>query len=292
MAIIKGGLIQMGLKGETTWEPSRIREAMMEAHVALIEDAAAKGVKLICFQEIFNQPYFCPSEDPKWFAAAEKVPDGPTVRELSALAARHAMVIVAPVYELGDDGKYYNTAAVIDADGRFLGKYRKTHIPNLGRYHGKFPITEQNHFTPGDLGYPVFETAYARVGIYICYDRHFPEGWRALGLAGAEVVLNPSATWVGLSRHLWELEQPAAAVANGFFVGAINRVGFEEPWSLGQFYGASYFCDPRGQVLAQGGDGDELVTADLDLDLIAEVQDTWKFMRHRTPGNYGTLVRG
>ena len=128
------------------------------------------------------------------------------------------------------------------------------------------------------LGYPVFETKYARVGVYICYDRHFPEGARILGLNGAEIVFNPSATVAGLSEYLWELEQPAHAVANGYFVGAINRVGTEKPWSIGEFYGKSYFCNPRGKIIAQASrDKDEVVVADLDLDMIAEVRKVWQF---------------
>jgi len=202
------------------------------------------------------------------------------------------MVVVAPIYELGPDGKRYNTAVVIDADGRVLGSYQKTHIPTIGRlHHTMIPEDrrggEQHWFTPGTSGWPVFRTRYLTLGVYICYDRHFPEGWRALGLAGAEYVVNPSATWEGLSRHLWSIEQPAAAVANGFYVGAINRVGWEAPWDIGRFYGSSYVVDPRGQVIAQGPDDrDALVIADLDLDLIAEVRRTWRFFEHRRPDAY------
>jgi N-carbamoylputrescine amidase len=175
---------------------------------------------------------------------------------------------------------------VIDADGKYLGKYRKSHIP-----HTLPGFWEKFYFKPGNLGYPAFETAYARVGVYICYDRHFPEGARILGLNGAEVIFNPSATVAGLSEYLWKLEQPAHAVANGYFVGAINRVGHERPWDIGEFYGTSYFCDPRGQILAEGSrDKDQLVTADLDLDMIREVRNTWQFFRDRRPETYGPMV--
>src|SRR5207247_1977201 len=170
---------------------------------------------------------------------------------------------------------YYNTAAVIDADGTYLGKYRKHHIP-----HCAPGFWEKFYFKPGNLGYPVFKTQFADIGVYICYDRHFPEGARALGLNGAEIVFNPSATVAGLSEYLWELEQPAHAVANGYFVGAINRVGHEHPWNIGEFYGKSYFCDPRGKIVAQAGrDKDEIVVADLDLDMITSVRHTWQFSR-------------
>jgi predicted amidohydrolase len=183
-------------------------------------------------------------------------------------------------------GVYYNAAAVIDADGRYLGKYRKHHIPHVAP-----GFWEKFYFRPGNLGYPVFETAAGRIGVYICYDRHFPEGARILGLNGAEIVLNPSATVAGLSEYLWKLEQPAHAVANGYFVGAINRVGVEDPWKIGEFYGQSYFCDPRGRLIAEGSrNRDEVVVADLNLDLIAEVRNTWQFFRDRRPETYGGIT--
>jgi N-carbamoylputrescine amidase len=205
---------------------------------------------------------------------------------MQKLAARHSMVIVVPIYEKEMTGLYYNTAAVIDADGKYLGKYRKHHIPQVAP-----GFWEKFYFTPGDTGYPTFQTKYARIGVYICYDRHFPEGARILGMNGAEIVFNPSATVAGLSEYLWELEQPAHAVANGYFVGALNRVGREAPWNIGEFYGKSYFCNPRGKIIAQGSrDKDELVIADLDLDMIAEVRNVWQFYRDRRPDSYQPLV--
>lgn len=283
---MRAGLIQMSLKGETGWSTDRLRESMLEAHGKLVERAAGEGVQVLCFQELFNQPYFCAVTDEKWFAAAEQVPDGPTVSCMRDLARTHRMVIVAPIFEV-DRGRYYNTAAVIDADGSYLGKYRKNHIPFIEGVG-----TETFYFEPGDLGYPVFETAYCRLGVYICYDRHFPEGWRALALNGAEYVVNPSATVESLSRYIWQIEQPAAAVANGIFIGAINRVGVEAPWDTGKFYGSSYIVDPLGRVIAQGPDDeDALVVADLDLNLVAETRARWKFFEMRQPGSYGDLVR-
>jgi N-carbamoylputrescine amidase len=196
------------------------------------------------------------------------------------------VVLVLPVYEEDTTGVYYNTAAVVDADGGYLGKYRKHHIP-----HCAPGFWEKFFFKPGNLGYPVFETATGRIGVYICYDRHFPEGARILGLNGAEIVFNPSATVAGLSEYLWKLEQPAHAVANGYFVGAINRVGHERPWDIGEFYGTSYFCDPRGQIVAEAPrDRDAVVVADLDLDMIEEVRQTWQFYRDRRPETYDELV--
>jgi beta-ureidopropionase len=206
---------------------------------------------------------------------------------MQAKAKQHGMVIVAPLYEEESTGVYYNTAAVIDADGSYLGKYRKNHIPQVAP-----GFWEKYYFKPGNLGYPVFQTRYAKVGVYICYDRHFPEGARELGLNGAEIVFNPSATVAGLSEYLWKLEQPAHAVANGYFIGAINRVGTEAPWNIGEFYGQSYFCDPRGKMLAVASrDQTELVVADLDLDVIREVRNTWQFFRDRRPETYGGLCK-
>jgi N-carbamoylputrescine amidase len=195
------------------------------------------------------------------------------------------MVLVVPIYEKEDDGLLYNTAAVIDADGTYLGKYRKTHIPHVNGFWEKF------YFRPGNMGYPVFDTAVGRIGVYICYDRHFPEGWRALGLAGAKIVFNPSATSRGLSMYLWSLEQPAAAVANEYFVGAINRVGKEE-FGDNDFYGSSYFVDPRGQLVGEpASDTDEeVIVRDLDLDMIDEVRKVWAFYRDRRPDAYDSLV--
>ena len=290
MAKLKCGLIQMGLKGDTSMEPDQIRDMMLKAHQPMIEDAAAQGVQVLCFQEVFTQPYFCPGQERKWYAAAETIPGGHTTRLMQQYAKKHSMVIVAPIYEEAMPGVYYNTAAVIDADGTFLGKYRKTHIPQVDPgFYEKF------FFKPGNLGYPVFDTAYCKLGVYICYDRHFPEGWRALALNGAEYIVNPSATVAGLSKHLWELEQPASAVANGVFIGAINRVGTEEPWAseMGEFYGSSYIVNPRGEIEAQASYADdELLVHEIDLDMIRQVRDTWQFFRDRRTETYGPLVEG
>jgi N-carbamoylputrescine amidase len=290
MSKVKCGLIQMALKGDGSMQPDALRERMIEAHIPFIEDAGKQGVQVLCFQEVFTQPYFCPSQDRKWYAAAEKIPDGPTTQLMQEYAKKYNMVIVVPIYEEHMTGVYYNTAAVIDADGKFLGKYRKTHIPQVDPgFYEKF------FFKPGDLGYPVFETAYLKLGVYICYDRHFPEGWRALALNGAEYIVNPSATVAGLSKYLWELEQPASAAANGVFIGAINRIGTEEPWAstmnMGEFYGSSYIVNPRGAIEAQASYGDdELLVHEIDLDMVREVRDTWQFFRDRRPETYGPLT--
>jgi predicted amidohydrolase len=195
--------------------PAEIKEAMIQKHIPLIEEAGDKGAQILCLQEIFYGPYFCAEQDIKWYATAEPVP-GPTVERLAE---------------------------------------------------------------------------YAKIGIYICYDRHFPECARVLALKGAEILFNPSATTSGKSQYLWQLEQPAQAVANGVFIGANNRIGLEKPWEFGEFYGSSYFVDPRGQILVQGSeDKDEVVMADLDLEQIREVRDGWQFFRDLRPDQYTELT--
>jgi N-carbamoylputrescine amidase len=284
--LVKCGLIQASHACDTGEKLEIIREANINKHLEIIERAGAEGVQILCMQEIFTGPYFCAEQTTRWYDATEPIPDGPTTKLMQQLAKKHRMVIVAPLYEVEGTGVYYNTAAVIDADGSYLGKYRKSHIP-----HTAPGFWEKYYFKPGNLGYPVFKTKYATIGVYICYDRHFPEGARALGLNGAEIVFNPSATVAGLSEYLWKLEQPAHAVANAYFVGAINRVGVEAPWNIGEFYGQSYFCDPRGQFVAQGSrDKTELITAELDLDQIREVRNVWQFFRDRRPETYGALT--
>jgi len=284
--IVRAGLIQASNPiNDETVPVEKIQKAMLEKHLPMIDDAGKKGVQILCLQEIFNGPYFCPSQDKRWYAAAEPVP-GPTVEIMQEYARKYEMVMVVPIYERKMSGLFYNTAAVIDADGKYLGKYRKNHIPQVAGFWEKF------FFRPGNTGYPVFLTRYAKVGVYICYDRHFPEGARALGLNGAEIVFNPSATVAGLSEYLWKLEQPAHAAANGYFVGASNRVGKEAPWNIGEFYGSSYFANPKGQIVAQASrDKDELLVADLDLAMIDEIRETWQFYRDRRPDTYNDLVK-
>ena len=286
--VVRCGLIQASnVKSPAEASLPDIRQAMIDKHLKLIAVAGAKGVRILCLQELFYVPYFAAEQDPRWYAFTERVPDGPTIKLMQDQARQHEMAMVVPVYEEEATGVYYNTAAVIDADGRYLGKYRKSHIPHcLPAFWEKF------YFKPGNLGYPVFKTRYATIGVYICYDRHFPEGGRVLGLHGAEIVFVPSATTTGHSDNLWRIEQTSMAIANGYFVGTNNRVGREAPWNFGEFYGSSYFCDPYGQILVQGSrDRDELVVADLDLDLIQKVRAHWQFYRDRRPETYGDIAK-
>jgi beta-ureidopropionase len=286
--IVRCGVIQTTCE----WSPEKysladIREKMIAKHEKMIATAAKKDVQILGLQELFYGPYFCAEQNPKWYELTESVPGGATLVRMQKLAKKYKMVLVVPIYEVEMPGLFYNTAAVFDADGTYLGKYRKHHIPHL---HPGF--WEKFYFTPGNAGYPVFQTRYGKVGVYICYDRHFPEGARLLGLAGAEIVFNPSATVAGLSQYLWKLEQPAHAVANGYFVAASNRVGTEKPWNIGHFYGSSYIVNPRGEFLATASeDKDELVIADCDMGVIDEVRKTWQFYRDRRPETYGDLAK-
>ena len=275
--IVRAAIVQTEWTGD--------QKSMIQKNVDYARQAAAGGAQVMCFQELFYGPYFCQVQENEHFDYAEPIPDGPTTKLMQDLARETGMVLVVPIFEKEDDGVFYNTASVIDADGTYLGKYRKHHIPQVKGFWEKF------YFRPGNLGYPVFDTAVGKIGVYICYDRHFPEGWRMLGLGGAKIVFNPSATSRGLSMHLWNLEQPASAVANEYFIGAINRVG-TEPLGDNDFYGSSYFVDPRGQIVGEAASDteEELVVRDLDLDMVDEVRKQWAFYRDRRPESYDAIV--
>jgi N-carbamoylputrescine amidase len=287
--ITRAALIQCSNPLQNESDLARVKAAMIEKHLVLMKQAADAGATVCCLQEIFYGPYFCAEQDVKWYQTAEPLPPhepGPTFKLMQGQAKKLGMVLVVPIYELDMAGVYYNTAFLIDEKGEYLGKYRKHHIPHC---HPGF--WEKFYFKPGNLGYPVFQTRFGKIGVYICYDRHFPEGARELGLNGAEIVFNPSATVAGLSEYLWKLEQPAHAVANQYYVGAINRVGTEKPWNIGEFYGQSYFCNPRGQIMKIASrDKDEVVVVDLDLDMITEVRNVWQFYRDRRPESYTRIT--
>ncbi len=274
--IVRAALVQSEWTGD--------KASMVEKNVELARQAASQGAQVLCFQEIFNTAYFCNVQDSSYYDDAEEIPDGPTLQRMIELSKETDMVLVVPIYERVDEGVFYNSAAVIDAGGKYLGVYRKMHIPHVEGFWEKF------YFRPGNLGYPIFDTAVGRIGVYICYDRHFPEGWRALGLAGAKIVFNPSATTRGHSKYLWELEQPAAAVANEYYVGAINRVGSEGLEDT-DYYGSSYFVSPRGQLVGEKASdvSDEVVVRDLDMGLITEVRRHWAFYRDRRADSYDVL---
>jgi beta-ureidopropionase len=276
MTVVRAAITQAEWTGD--------KESMIAKHEELARRAAAEGAQIIGFQELFYGPYFGAIQDQKYYEYVEPIP-GPTVERFQKLAKELNLVIVLPIYEVANEGEYYNTAAVIDADGTLLGSYRKHHIPNLPQFWEKF------YFRPGNAGYPVFDTKVGRVGVYICYDRHFPEGWRELGLNNAQIVFNPSATKPGLSNRLWEIEQPAAAAANQYFVAANNRIG-QETAEFGpdapHFYGSSYFVDPRGNFVGEvaSEDKEEIVIRDLDLDELIRTRNDWQFYRDRRPESY------
>ena len=277
MATVRAAITQ------TTWTGDK--ESMLDKHEQFARDAAADGAQVICFQELFYGPYFGITEDKKYYRYAEPA-DGPIVQRFAALAAELNLVMILPIYEEDITGVYYNTAVVVDADGTILGKYRKHHLPHLDRFWEKF------YFRPGNLGYPVFDTAVGKIGVYICYDRHFPEGWRELGLNGAHIVFNPNATKPGLSNRLWEVEGPCAAVANGYFVLQPNRVGLR----------GQRVRRPRGRLLRhEPGDRsarqlrrrarlrrphEEVLIRDLDMDMVQQMRDDWQFYRDRRPDSY------
>ncbi len=280
MRTVRIGLTQVAWTGD--------EESMVAKHEALVAQAAEAGVQAICFQELFHGPYFGIVQDAKYYEYAQSVP-GPLTERFGALAREYGMVMVLPVYEEDIPGVLYNTAAVIDSDGSYVGKYRKNHLPHLDRFWEKF------YFRPGNLGWPVFDTAVGRLGVAICYDRHFPESWRALGLAGAELVFNPNASKPGQSERLWELEQPAAAGANGYFVAVPNRVGIETDEFGAEavpFYGSSYVVDPRGNFVGDiaSRSDEELLVREVDLDQVRATRYDWQFYRDRRPDSYELIT--
>ena len=249
----------------------------------MLREAAGNGAKVACLQECFATWFFPQRIDPKAQELAEPI-DGPSVTRMRTLAKSIGMVLVVPFYERVMAGELYNAAAIVDADGEVMGIYRKHHLPMSSHFNEKY------YFRPGNSGFPVFDTPHGRIGVMICYDRHFPESARMLGLNGAQVVFVPTATTTrGYSRSVWEVELRAHAIANGFFLGGVNRVGTEFESS---YYGASLFIDPIGEIIAQAGDDEEVLTADLDLTRIEAVRKVWPFYRDRRPDAVGRLVDG
>jgi N-carbamoylputrescine amidase len=254
-----------------------------------IAAAAKKGAQIVCLQELFRSRYFCQSENPKNFRLAESIP-GPTTDDLSELAAEREIVIVASVFERRSAGIYHNTAVVIDADGAIAGKYRKMHIPDDPLYYEKF------YFTPGDLGFPSFQTRYAKVGALVCWDQWFPEGARLAALSGAQILFYPTAIgWIPneppavaqQQRAAWELIQRSHAVANGVYVASVNRVGRE---GKVKFWGHSFVAGPFGEIVAHaGGEREEILLAKCDLGKIEETRQSWPFLRDRRIDAYSAL---
>ena len=264
------------------------KEKNLEKAHHFIDEAAGNGAQIVCLQELFNTAYFCYTENPDYWDLAETIP-GPAVDQMSSLAAKHKIVLVAPIYEKAMKGELYNTAVVLGTDGEILGKYRKTSIPLV-----KTPSlvgNEKYYFKPGNLGFPVWQTPFGvNIGVMICYDRHFPEHARILALNGADLVFVPTATG-GMSRYLWEIELQAHAIDNIYYVGGVNRVGADEGADTEQsYYGSSFFSDPKGVILDQANDTDDaIVYAEIDTAMIGNLRNEWGFFRDRRPEVYSEI---
>jgi N-carbamoylputrescine amidase len=280
------GLVQM----RCTHDP----EDNLRRAIAGIGEAARKGAQIVCLQELFRSQYFCQTEDHANFALAEPIP-GPSTERLGAVAAEHGVVVVASLFEKRAEGLYHNTAAILDADGRYLGKYRKMHIPDDPNYYEKF------YFTPGDLGFRSWETRYGRIGVLVCWDQWYPEAARLTALTGAEILFYPTAIgWHPSERaehgeqqqSAWETIQRSHAIANGVYVCAVNRVGHEgEPGAGIEFWGGSFVADPGGRVLVKGGMGEEVLTVTIDLAKVDLSRTHWPFLRDRRIDAYGDISR-
>jgi len=258
------------------------KEANVEKALGYIKKASQAGSDIICLQELFSTIYFAYTQDPKYFDLAEPIP-GPTIERLQAAARESKIAVVAPIFELDSEvpGIYYNSAVVIDKDGVIKGKYRKTHIPQLPGYNEKY------YFKPGNLGYPVFDVGGHKVGVYICYDRHFLEGPRIMALRGAEIVFIPTCT--GVYPELWELELRAHASFNTMFVAGVNRVGSEYPDQTYPYYGGSMVVDPTGKVFARASNEEQLLNAEIDEAMLIERRRRAPFLRDRRPDLYAPL---
>ena len=256
----------------------------IEKAVHLIGEAAKKGAKIVCLQELFSTQYFCVFQEPKYFDLAEPVP-GPTIDRIAEAAKRNSVAVIAPVFEADTEvpGTFYNTAAVIDGKGKIIGKYRKTHLPQLVGYQEKY------YFKPGNLGYPVFQIPGLKFGLVVCYDRHFEEGPRIQALKGAQIVFVPTCT--GFYPELWELELRAHASFNTIFVAGLNRCGVEFPEQPARYFGKSIVVDPKGQIIARAGEKESVLVTDVDLKEVEERRKVAPFLRDRRPDLYGELAR-
>lgn len=280
--------VTLGLIQGTTFAS---KAESLASHDVLIRDAAAKGAQIICLQELFNIPYFCTRQDTALFDLAEPIP-GPTTDHMAALAKELGVVIIASLFEKRGPGLYHNTAAILDADGTYLGKYRKMHIPQDPGFEEKF------YFTPGDLGYRVWDTKFGRIGVLICWDQWYPEAARLTALAGAQILFYPTAIgWLsaekaelGAAQHCgWETVQRGHAVANGCFVAAVNRTGFQDDT---QFWGQSFVADPYGQIVAKGSvEHEEIIIVKCDLQNVEEFRRIWPFFRDRRIDTYSPLTK-
>lgn len=285
MSKVNVGLVQMGCSSDA-------RENLNKA-IHGVREAAAKGANIVCLQELFTSLYFCDVEEYENFKLAEAIP-GATTDELSVVAKETGVVIIASLFEKRAQGLYHNTTAVIDADGAYLGKYRKMHIPDDPAYFEKF------YFTPGDLGYKVFETKFAKIGVLICWDQWYPEAARLTSLMGAEILFYPTAIGWATSQdeatnteqyNAWQTIQRSHAIANGVHVVSVNRVGFEQEGAM-KFWGGSFVSNPFGTLLAKGShDKEEVMVTQIDLDKTDSYRTHWPFMRDRRIDSYAEIVK-
>jgi beta-ureidopropionase len=265
------------------------KEVNVQTAIRLVRDAAGRGAQIICLPELFSTMYFCVETRPEYFDWAEPIP-GPTIERMGQVARETGAVLICPIFERAG-GTYYNAAAIVGPDGRVIGKYRKSSIPFMDRARSSEPRGDEKFFfAPGDLGFPTFETPFARIGILICYDRHFPEAARMLGLGGAEIVFVPTNT-TRMTRYLWDLELRAHAIANIYYVCGVNKVGVDVGGSARDHHGASLIANPRGEIMAEASATQEaIVMADVDLSVIPELRALWGYYRDRRPDLYGPLV--
>ncbi len=285
MSKVKVGLVQMSCSGDA--------KSNMDKAIAGIKDAAAKGANIVCLQELFTSLYFCDVEDYENFKLAEPIP-GPSTDTLSAVAKETGVVVIASLFEKRAQGLYHNTTAVLDADGTYLGKYRKMHIPDDPAYFEKF------YFTPGDLGYKMFETKYGKIGVLICWDQWYPEAARLTSLMGAEILFYPTAIGWATNQdeatnteqyNAWQTIQRSHAVANGVHVVSVNRVGFEQNGAM-KFWGGSFVSNPFGSLIVKAThDQEEVIVTELDLSKTDSYRTHWPFMRDRRIDSYGDIVK-
>jgi N-carbamoylputrescine amidase len=285
MSKVQVGLVQMSCSGDA--------KSNMDKAIAGIKEAAAKGANIVCLQELFTSLYFCDVEDYENFKLAEPIP-GPSTDILSAVAKEAGVVVIASLFEKRAQGLYHNTTAVLDADGTYLGKYRKMHIPDDPAYFEKF------YFTPGDLGYKIFETKYGKIGVLICWDQWYPEAARLTALMGAEILFYPTAIGWATSQdeatnteqyNAWQTIQRSHAVANGLHVVSVNRVGFEQNGAM-KFWGGSFVANPFGSLIVKAThDQEEVIVTELDLSKTDSYRTHWPFMRDRRIDSYGDIVK-
>jgi N-carbamoylputrescine amidase len=285
MSKVRVGIIQMSCVKD--------KAANLQKAIEKIHEAIAKGGQIICLQELFSSLYFCDTEDYDNFSLAESIP-GPATEKLQTIARDNKIVIIASLFEKRTQGIYHNTAAVIDADGSYLGKYRKMHIPDDPSFYEKF------YFTPGDLGYRIFNTAYAKIGILICWDQWYPEAARITSLMGAEILFYPTAIGWSSSQdkmtneeqyNAWQTIQRSHAVANGVHVVSVNRVGLEQDGAM-KFWGGSFISNPFGRILYQAGhDQEEVAVLELDTSKTDSYRTHWPFMRDRRIDSYQPITK-